>query len=249
MKNFLKKDSGISGIDIITSIGIIMIFSTVITVVYTNLTASNVKIQRTQIATNYAVALMEKVDKLYYDEVSEEELKENMNFSNKYIVNVNVEEQKSKKKVTIEISFNVGRSSTETIKMEKMKEKEILISLNKPVLEEDMVPAKYVGSELIKTNIDDSEWYDYSNKKWAYAVLNNNSEMIYVWIPRYAFSDNDIKFLYGKGNRFVNNKGNLETLSSEYSIVGNFINKEGIWVEETEIEANSVSEKMISLVK
>ena len=39
--------------------------------------------------------------------------------------------------------------------------------------------------KIIKTTSNNSEWYDYSQKKWANAITANGS--YFVWIPRYAY--------------------------------------------------------------
>lgn len=51
----------------------------------------------------------------------------------------------------------------------------------------DMTPVKYNQSTLsfTKTTVNDSEWYDYTNRLWANAVDSNGS--YFVWIPRYAY--------------------------------------------------------------
>ncbi len=72
-------------------------------------------------------------------------------------------------------------------------------SVNIPKLGSEMTPIKWSGSEWIETTKDDEEWYDYSAKKWANAVvggsfnengiLDENSDYsMFVWIPRYAYS-------------------------------------------------------------
>ena len=82
---------------------------------------------------------------------------------------------------------------------------------NKPFVEDTgLIPVKISdsGDEVYAINKDDSEWYDYANKKWANAVLttssnrstyqnvaNGNQVQIstneilayYVWIPRYSY--------------------------------------------------------------
>ena len=74
-----------------------------------------------------------------------------------------------------------------------------LKGVNTPKLGEGMTPIKWNGSAWEETTGDDEEWYDYSSKKWANAVvggsfnedgtLNQSSNYsMFVWIPRYAYS-------------------------------------------------------------
>lgn len=104
-----------------------------------------------------------------------------------------------------------GPTTTVLAQAEYDKEKQV----NKPILIEGMVPVKYNGSDWIVTSTDDSEWYDYSKEKnaWANVMLKDElvvegfasndevrratlSDLIgkrvttegscYVWIPRYT---------------------------------------------------------------
>ena len=57
----------------------------------------------------------------------------------------------------------------------------------KPQLGNQLTPVKYNRSkaQFERTTLDDSEWYDYSNKKWANAIDTNGN--YFVWIPRFAY--------------------------------------------------------------
>ena len=79
---------------------------------------------------------------------------------------------------------------------------------NRPVLAEGMIPIKYDGSNWVKVDKygNYSNWYDYSNQKWANAVMvtsstrdkymnadigtiipENDILAYFVWIPRYKY--------------------------------------------------------------
>ena len=58
--------------------------------------------------------------------------------------------------------------------------------VNTPNLGEGMTPIKWNGSSWVETTGSDSDWYDYSAKKWANAKTEDGS--MWVWIPRYAYS-------------------------------------------------------------
>ena len=58
--------------------------------------------------------------------------------------------------------------------------------VNTPNLGEGMTPIKWNGSSWVETTGSDSDWYDYSAKKWANAKTADGS--MWVWIPRYAYS-------------------------------------------------------------
>ena len=61
-----------------------------------------------------------------------------------------------------------------------------IYGINKPVLIQGMTPIKWdAGGNLLSTTVDDIQWYDYSNKKWANAITEDGS--MWVWIPRYEY--------------------------------------------------------------
>ena len=64
--------------------------------------------------------------------------------------------------------------------------------VNTPNLGEGMTPIKWDenansgAGDWVETEGSDSDWYDYSAKKWANAKTEDGS--MWVWIPRYAYS-------------------------------------------------------------
>ena len=102
--------------------------------------------------------------------------------------------------------------------------------VNKPRLSKGMIPIKWNGSNWVVTDENDSNWFDYSEKKWANVMLSdgtykegtvqvgqvvqeNELGSMFVWIPRYAYKMNyanaanktkgsiDITFLKGNTNK------------------------------------------------
>ncbi len=73
---------------------------------------------------------------------------------------------------------------------------------NKPTLYSNMIPIVYDGRKWIYSNGTQTDWYNYTNKQWANAVVLNsgitkeigdevtNSDIAlwYVWIPRYKYT-------------------------------------------------------------
>ncbi len=58
--------------------------------------------------------------------------------------------------------------------------------VNKPKLVTGMTPIKWDSNgNLIATTESDTDWYDYTNKKWANARTADGS--MWVWIPRYEY--------------------------------------------------------------
>ncbi|MGE5456693.1 MAG: prepilin-type N-terminal cleavage/methylation domain-containing protein [Ignavibacteriales bacterium] len=66
--------------------------------------------------------------------------------------------------------------------------------VNAPKLTDGMTPVKWDGSAWINTTENDSDWYDYSTKKWANVKTADGS--FWVWIPRYAYQISDLYHMY-----------------------------------------------------
>ena len=59
------------------------------------------------------------------------------------------------------------------------------VLVNAPKLSDGMTPIYWDGSNWVETTQSDSNWYNYSQKKWANVKLEDGSML--VWIPRYAY--------------------------------------------------------------
>ncbi|MFA5409286.1 MAG: immunoglobulin-like domain-containing protein, partial [Bacilli bacterium] len=57
--------------------------------------------------------------------------------------------------------------------------------VNEPILASGMTPIKWSGSTWVNTTVYDTDWYDYTAKKWANAKTADGS--MWVWIPRYIY--------------------------------------------------------------
>ncbi len=89
--------------------------------------------------------------------------------------------------------------------------------VNAPQLSEGMTPIKWdSNNNEIATTVEDPEWYDYSNQKWANVKTKDGS--YWVWIPRYAYKITsgyhssttgsiDVKFLKGTSDEAVDGTG------------------------------------------
>lgn len=70
----LRKQNGYMGEDIMISIIVIIIFISIITTIAYQIYANSQAIERNAQATSYAIEILEKVDILQYDSVTEENL-------------------------------------------------------------------------------------------------------------------------------------------------------------------------------
>ena len=243
----MKREKGFTGVDLTIAIAVIIMFTTLISIIFVNIYMNSTSTSRGAMATTYATQIIENIEKLYYNEVTDEQINDiinNMNIPSGYDVTFNLENYKETnykeedliKIVTVNIKYMVGKKE-EQVEFQKIKAKEVLIIPNKPELNEQYVPVKYIkqsGDEtgyFKITNENDPEWYNYSNKEWAYVMLRNglgyNSDdivttptAIYVSIPRYGTDTNgNIVFLYETTNQTVNDDGNLsdETYTTTFA--------------------------------
>lgn len=211
--NKIKSNKGITGVDIVLSIGIISITLTLLLSMYLSIYISNTEIERKAQAINYATQILEKASELYYADVKADNFTAT-NLSNGakeiagiqipggYTVTVNIEPYTNNeqtdvvKKVEVSVNYKVSKRN-ENVTLSMYKTKENLIVPNKPELPTDFVAIKAYengGAKTYKTIAStDIGWYNYSQKQWALAVaksdLNSTIDAsdLYVWIPRYAY--------------------------------------------------------------
>ncbi len=144
------------------------------------------------------------------------------------------------KTITVTVKYNLA-SKEETLTMSRVRAKENLITPNEPDINslaiedsgKNIYPIKYNGGYwYVTNNQNDTAWYNYESGYWA-TIFVTNEEFeegnivpitslgeYYVWIPRYAHNDSEIKFLYGNTEpaQYVNEQGNLEELPDGYTI-------------------------------
>lgn len=271
MKN-IKQEKAATGIDIAISLGIISITLAILGALYFNLYISNTQIERKTEAINFATQILEKMESYYYTEVTQEAFTVSKNANGKneiigieipngYTVAVQItkypegESLDVVKQVTVTILYHVGEKEY-SIALRRNKEKETLIVPNIPKIEENMVPVRVVkngNSRIYKqTNTSDNQWYNYNQKKWALAIMNDvednvKEDDLYVWIPRYAYNSNnaaDVKFLYSSTNKIVNEAGNLEELTEPYIVDSKFANTNGYWIKVSELSNDVVATRL-----
>ena len=103
--------------------------------------------------------------------------------------------------------------------------------VNKPELMTGMSAIKFTDptdsaeGTTVDTTSNDTEWYNYEDKKWANAKTEDGS--MWVWIPRYAYrihKENgvetqkfDIVFLVGLTDNYYDENGKLQTAQRQTS--------------------------------
>ena len=128
--------------------------------------------------------------------------------------------------IELTISFKVN-DNTEKVYLYTIKQRENIEECNKPVIADEPTgtgnhkthkafAVKYSTTldAYVPTVETDPDWYDYTNKRWAYMYDENSeeynniarskssipktSDYLYVWIPRYSITGNVATFLFGK---------------------------------------------------
>lgn len=186
----LMQNKGFTGVEITVAIVVLTIVISLITVLFFNIYLSYSDSKRNSEATAYATQIMELVQKMYYNEVTNENLAQKvleMNIPSSYSIQVQVDNYNNGdntkedlvKTVKIAVNYQVGQQN-KNVSFETIKAKEMLITPNSPKLSAGMVPVKYVVTNR-QTNAgywqitaeDDSAWYSYENKRWANIMLQD----------------------------------------------------------------------------
>lgn len=265
MKRYLQSQNGFTGIDVSIAIVILFIFTILISTIFVNIYLQLISAQRNATANFYATSISELVDKMYYQDITNESMLESingMNIANGYTATVQVEryvpegytEQNSKdlvKIVTISIQYNVGQA-TKNISIRRIKSREVFITPNKPKLSSGMVPVKYVVIDALYgvgywqiTTENDTTWYNYDNKIWANIMLED--ELIVE--GNIAVTDENKATLVGKrvtkpGSVFTwiprySNDLTNNTLNFVYSTSESIVDNNG---ELQSVQSNSISD-------
>ncbi len=116
--------------------------------------------------------------------------------------------------------------------------------VNRPRLVAGMKPIKWdTSGNVVETNENDPEWYDYTSKKWANARTEDGS--MWVWIPKYEYKMQtshtsnaqiiDVKFMIGTNS--VGSDG--YTIHPAFRF--GYEDLSGIWVAKFEASGNTSS--------
>ena len=293
-KTRFNGNKGFAASDALIAISIIALFSGLIASISYNLYLTNSNIKRMSIANNYISEVFEYANKIYYDEVTQQNLTKY--FNDKYYYSEgNVPKQKPEakirempdevlntpfkillditnynqtegntdkldlvKQIKMTVEYVIGNKQ-QKIEMTMIKKRERLETPNIPNLAtinlnngENAYPIKFIEGGVVICNVHDSNWYNYESGNWATVlVTRSNLEQgqklesgninlvgtLYWWLPRYAYSSNNVVFLFGNSNEYVKNVNGYNTLieidKTLYTIPTDFTidekNLDGLW--------------------
>lgn len=300
-----KSNKGFAASDALIAISIIALFSGVIASISYNIYLANSNIKRMSMANSYIAEVFEYANKIYYEDVTEQNLTEY--FNNKYyysegkvprqraeakiketpeeildtpfkinldITNYNETEGNTDKldlikQIKMIVEYNIGNKQ-QKIEMTTIKKRENLETPNIPNIaniklndEENVYPIKHISSEYVICNKNDNNWYNYQNGNLAKVIVTKSSLKegdkisdenitlvgnIYWWIPRYAYTNNKIIFLFGNSDKYIETVNNYKRLTeinkNLYTIPTDFIsnqnNLDGIWINNTSLSVYQI---------
>lgn len=131
----MKSNRGVTLTDVVVAILIMIIFTTILTSSFYNVYKYNISIRKNAIAVDYAVKILEDIDKMPYEDVTNDlnnTLTQNYNMQENYTASISVTNYNSIysskediiKIVTVNINYNFD-NQTETYAVQKLKIKEM----------------------------------------------------------------------------------------------------------------------------
>ena len=197
MKRF-KNNKGVTGIDISVSISLIVIILGIVMAMYTSYANKTKEIKRNSTATNLAMKVIEKIEKIDINTIensleiknnTDEEIKQKYGLNGEnigaYIINIkkippsNTILQNIAFQVDVTVSYKVGNEDKKVTLSTIKKHNDIGEAQEPDIINipGGCVPVKYDSAKngYVKTNEKDSEWYSISSKRFA-IVANAGSD-------------------------------------------------------------------------
>ena len=203
MKRFLKSNKGITGADAVLGVALAILFSGIIATLSYNIYVTSSSLKRSSKALEYITSTFEYVATQYYDNVTEDNIKEYINnFDEKISTNEgkpykaqvsvtkynqiegNTDKLDLVKEITMSVTYKLG-DKDQTIEIKTAKSREKLEVPNKPNLDKLAIterqyiyPIKYVNENWKVTSKDDTNWYDYNRGLWGTVVVTTTQKSI-----------------------------------------------------------------------
>lgn len=203
MKRFLKSNKGITGADAVLGVALAILFSGIIATLSYNIYVTSSSLKRSSKALEYITSTFEYVATQYYDNVTEDNIKEYINNLDEKIstnegkpykaqVSVtnynqmegNTDKLDLVKEITMSVTYKLG-DKDQTIEIKTAKSREKLEVPNKPNLDKLAIterqyiyPIKYVNENWKVTSKDDTNWYDYNRGLWGTVVVTTTQKSI-----------------------------------------------------------------------
>lgn len=203
MKRFLKSNKGITGADAVLGVALAILFSGIIATLSYNIYVTSSSLKRSSKALEYITSTFEYVATQYYDNVTEDNIKEYINNLDEKIstnggkpykaqvsvtkynqIEGNTDKLDLVKEITMSVTYKLG-DKDQTIEIKTAKSREKLEVPNKPDLDKIAItegqyiyPIKYVNENWKVTSKDDTNWYDYNRGLWGTVVVTTTQKSI-----------------------------------------------------------------------
>lgn len=204
MKRFLKSNKGITGADAVLGVALAILFSGIIATLSYNIYVTSSSLKRSSKALEYITSTFEYVATQYYDNVTEDNIKNyistkldgkiSINDGTPYKAQVSVTNYNQMegntdkldlvKEITMSVTYKLG-DKDQTIEIKTAKSREKLEVPNKPDLDKIAItegqyiyPIKYANGNWKVTSKDDTNWYDYNRGLWGTAVVTATPKSI-----------------------------------------------------------------------
>ena len=204
MKRFLKSNKGITGADAVLGVALAILFSGIIATLSYNIYVTSSSLKRSSKALEYITSTFEYVATQYYDNVTEDNIKNyistkldgkiSINEGTPYKAQVSVTNYNQMegntdkldlvKEITMSVTYKLG-DKDQTIEIKTAKSREKLEVPNKPDLDKIAItegqyiyPIKYVNGNWKVTSKDDTNWYDYNRGLWGTVVVTTTQKSI-----------------------------------------------------------------------
>lgn len=204
MKRFLKSNKGITGADAVLGVALAILFSGIIATLSYNIYVTSSSLKRSSKALEYITSTFEYVATQYYDNVTEDNIKNyistkldekiSTNEGKPYKAQVSVTKYNQiegntdkldlVKEITMSVTYKLG-DKDQTIEIKTAKSREKLEVPNKPNLDKLAIterqyiyPIKYVNENWKVTSKDDTNWYDYNRGLWGTVVVTTTQKSI-----------------------------------------------------------------------
>lgn len=203
MKRFLKSNKGITGADAVLGVALAILFSGIIATLSYNIYVTSSSLKRSSKALEYITSTFEYVATQYYDNVTEDNIKEYINNLDEKIstnegkpykaqvsvtkynqIEGNTDKLDLVKEITMSVTYKLG-DKDQTIEIKTAKSREKLEVPNKPNLDKLAIterqyiyPIKYVNENCKVTSKDDTNWYDYNRGLWGTVVVTTTQKSI-----------------------------------------------------------------------
>lgn len=204
MKRFLKSNKGITGADAVLGVALAILFSGIIATLSYNIYVTSSSLKRSSKALEYITSTFEYVATQYYDNVTEDNIKNyistkldgkiSINEGTPYKAQVSVTNYNQMegntdkldlvKEITMLVTYKLG-DKDQTIEIKTAKSREKLEVPNKPDLDKIAItegqyiyPIKYANGNWKVTSKDDTNWYDYNRGLWGTVVVTTTQKSI-----------------------------------------------------------------------